>query len=258
MLHLVDVKIKKIQAIYKVDFEEKTITQHANRKVNTLVICLQGSCVLQQGRRKRVVDNTYIGIMPSETRYKIVAEDGTKCIFVEFYGTRIPMDRPDSFALKNIEEIRTLAKEVEYNWSVKSTGYELFAYEKVYQILRMIGLEMEESFLLSKKVNLIAPSIAYMQEHYDDFELSNEMLANQSDISVVYFRKIFTSAFGVPPMKFVQKIRMDKAKELLQSGMVKVTDVARLTGFSSIYSFSKTFKTVCGCAPTRYLPKEER
>lgn len=258
MLHLVDVKIKKIQAIYQIHCDEKVITQHANRKVNTIMICLNGSCLLQQGRRKRVVDDTHIGMMPSETRYKVVAEEGTKCLFIEYYGTRIAMDRPDSFVLKNMEEIRTIAEQVEHTWSVKETGFELFAYEKVYQILHMIGLELEEAFLLSKKVNLIAPSIAYMQKHYDDFELSNEMLANQSDISVVYFRKIFTSAFGVPPMKFVQKIRMDKAKELLQSGMVKVTDVARLTGFSSIYSFSKTFKTICGCAPTRYLPNEER
>lgn len=67
-----------------------------------------------------------------------------------------------------------------------------------------------------------------------------------SNISTVYFRKLFTKTFGISPIKYLKKIRMQKAKELLMADSGSISDIARLTGFTSISTFSKVFKAENG------------
>lgn len=51
---------------------------------------------------------------------------------------------------------------------------------------------------------------------------------------------------------YLKKIRMQKAKELLMADSGSISDIARLTGFTSISTFSKVFKAENGFSPTEY------
>jgi AraC-like DNA-binding protein len=46
--------------------------------------------------------------------------------------------------------------------------------------------------------------------------------------------------------------RMQVAKELLKSSRMPVGDIAKATGFNSIQSFNRVFKTMAGVTPTSY------
>ncbi len=252
MFQLSSITTQKIKGIYRIYFDEESIAKHVRRKTNIMLLSLKGTVVLQQGRRKRHVTHDNIGLIPQDTIYKIYAEKGSECIIIEFISDDIPLLRPDVFELDNPDEIINIIVDMEEAWSKKIMSYVPYCLMKFYQIIKGLSDAQAKGKIETKHLDIIAPSLRYIEEHFTDHDISNEIIAKQSEISVVYFRKIFTAAFHVSPMKYVQNLRMEKAKELLLSGLVSVTDVARLTGFSSIYSFSKTFKTACGCSPLQF------
>lgn len=256
MFQLTHVTVKSVNAFYRVRCKEQTIARHAHRNVDLLVLSLKGKVVLQQGRRKRIVNQTNLGLIPHDSVSKIIVEEGSECIIAEFMTEGLTLQRPDVFQLKDPVNIRERMIEAEKSWTKQVIGYTLQAYEAVYGCLADLACGLAKIQGKAKKLDLILPSIEYMEEHFTDHRISNEIMAKQSDISVVYFRKIFTGVYHESPMKHVQNLRMTKAKELLQSGLMNVTEVAKATGFSSIYSFSKTFKTACGYSPMKARSEE--
>lgn len=92
-----------------------------------------------------------------------------------------------------------------------------------------------------------------MERHFTDPMITNELIAEASNVSTVYFRKIFTEAYGVPPMRYVRQRRIEKAQSLLENGFSNISEVAESVGFNSVYHFSKSFKQLIGVSPTSYL-----
>ena len=72
------------------------------------------------------------------------------------------------------------------------------------------------------------------------------------DISPIYFRKLFQKIYKTSPIKYLIKIRINKAKEFLRGDYLSISDIAKLTGFSSVYTFSKAFKKETGISPSEY------
>lgn len=78
-----------------------------------------------------------------------------------------------------------------------------------------------------------------------------DSLANLATMSRSAFTQHFTAAFGLPPMKLVHHIRMQRAANLLQQGEeLSIDAVAHRVGFSSRSHFSRTFKRHYGVSPT--------
>ena len=78
-------------------------------------------------------------------------------------------------------------------------------------------------------------------------------LAKQCRISEVYFRRIFTSCYNMTPKQFLIDIRINKAKQLLSEGALKINAVAVKCGFSNQYHFCRIFKERTGLTPTEYM-----
>ena len=60
------------------------------------------------------------------------------------------------------------------------------------------------------------------------------------------------SLWGIPPMKYVNGIRIERAKELLAKTDKSITVIAEETGFSSIHYFSRYFKEKEHMTPQAY------
>ncbi|MBL8993486.1 MAG: AraC family transcriptional regulator [Spirochaetia bacterium] len=61
---------------------------------------------------------------------------------------------------------------------------------------------------------------------------------------------------GLRPIELVRKIKIEKAKELLRSGL-SATETADRTGFADLFYFSRVFRQVAGLSPTAYLRASE-
>lgn len=91
---------------------------------------------------------------------------------------------------------------------------------------------------------------AYMEQHFAENIALEDMLAMTS-FGKSYLLRQFTKQVGVSPYRYLQTIRIDKAKKFLEQG-VEPIEVAALAGFSHQSHFTNFFKAFIGLTPKQY------
>jgi AraC-like DNA-binding protein len=82
--------------------------------------------------------------------------------------------------------------------------------------------------------------------------LDMKKLIKELSISYSKFRKMFKQATGQSPNQYHLNLRLEKARELLSTTNLNVTEVAYQLGFDSVFYFSKLFKKKNGVSPKSY------
>ena len=92
----------------------------------------------------------------------------------------------------------------------------------------------------------------YIKNNLTADDLSQGAMADMAGISKDYFSRIFRSVTGMNYSKWLNMVRLDKATELLADRERTLTEIAMLSGFQSISSFNRVFRTEKGMAPGEY------
>lgn len=95
---------------------------------------------------------------------------------------------------------------------------------------------------------------AYMEQHYDR-DLSLSEVAEHVGMNAAYLSVLFKEAMGESYIKYLTRLRMERAKVLLSNGL-KVQQVSERTGYHTYRHFSEVFKKYTGKTPGQY--KEDR
>lgn len=77
-------------------------------------------------------------------------------------------------------------------------------------------------------------------------------LSNLTGLSKYYLLRSFTKQKGISPYSYLETIRIDRAKKLLEEGVSPI-DVALQTGFTDQSHFSNFFKKFIGLTPKQYM-----
>jgi AraC-like DNA-binding protein len=75
-------------------------------------------------------------------------------------------------------------------------------------------------------------------------------LSSQVSMSPFRFARVFRELVGMPPHKYLVRLRLQRASDLLQSGM-PVTDVCYAVGFNNLSHFIRSFHGYFGATPSR-------
>lgn len=101
------------------------------------------------------------------------------------------------------------------------------------------------------QVASVLPVIATMREQsHQAFKLDE--LAEMAYLSRFHFNRLFASVAGIPPVEFMTALRFERAKELLLTTDLSVTDVCFEVGFSSLGTFSSRFAHFVGLSPAEF------
>ena len=84
-----------------------------------------------------------------------------------------------------------------------------------------------------------------------------EDLASDLEVSARHLRRSFVKELGVSPIKYLQSIRLLRAKQLLGDTNLNVTQVAFSSGFRSVRRFNETFKRQYNLTPT-HIRKQQK
>lgn len=83
-------------------------------------------------------------------------------------------------------------------------------------------------------------------------ELSLADLAHSVNLSVWRLCHIFKSDVGMPPIRYLRLLRMERAKSLLESSFLSVKEIAFQVGLNDESHFVRDFKSTYGFSPALY------
>lgn len=96
----------------------------------------------------------------------------------------------------------------------------------------------------------------YIDNHYfEDIKIS--MFADKYFLSREYLMKLFKQQFSFGIHEYVQKVRMDKAKGLLDDSSLKIQDISEMLGYKDKNYFSKAFRNYYAVSPSEFRAGSE-
>ena len=136
----------------------------------------------------------------------------------------------------------------------KSPGYQL---RTRILLLEMMDFLTREDCLIEAAYgnnSLQRDMIAFVQAHYGE-KVSLAMLAEEFHLSEKYVSWYFKEHFSISFMQYVLHLRMSKAKDLLMTTDLPITEVALSCGYPSVNLFIRNFKEMYNVTPLQYRKK---
>ena len=127
----------------------------------------------------------------------------------------------------------------------------------LYTIVEIVNESAERTYINRGILKKIEKSADRIHEEFAS-DLSVAALAKEAEMSEVYFRKLFSLRFGMPPSHYIMQTRVSHAVKLMSLEKLSLEDIAEKSGFSALPYFSKVFKSIMGETPAKYrrsLPK---
>jgi AraC-like DNA-binding protein len=105
-----------------------------------------------------------------------------------------------------------------------------------------------------REIAEIAMAAAFMENHYMEALPMQRILA-ESHYSQRHFIRLFSSAYHMPPLKYLLGIRIRHACTLLRETDLSIMEIATMCGFEDSNYFSRIFRSNMDCSPSEYRKK---
>ena len=115
-------------------------------------------------------------------------------------------------------------------------------YDAMIQWLRQRRIQTERKDVLRAR--------KYIDEHFGE-PITLEMLSQMCSMHTTYFSVVFKEQIGMTYIKYLNVVRIEKAKQMLLAGE-KVKDVGERCGFGSPRYFTEKFKQYTGVTPDQF------
>ena len=94
----------------------------------------------------------------------------------------------------------------------------------------------------------------WLEKNFQD-EIKVDLLADKAGMSRRTFERRFKNATGDSPLRYLQRIRIENAKQLLEKGGKTFDEITYLVGYEDSSTFSRIFKKTTGLSPYLYKKK---
>ena len=109
----------------------------------------------------------------------------------------------------------------------------------------------ESGNLLAKRAQVI------IKHELGNTNLSITFLTDKMNITAPYLCYLFKRHFKETINHYINRLRIEKAKNILASTQLKINEIAELCGFSGVNYFTRTFKKTAGILPTQYRREKQ-
>lgn len=118
-----------------------------------------------------------------------------------------------------------------------------------YEILSKISQQLNED-----ETGIISEGIKYIENNFNS-SVSIGELAKMCAVSETSFRRLFKKTTGESPVRYINNLKISKAKELLKSSEITVEEISDFLSFYDKAYFCRTFKALAGLTPSEYRKK---
>ncbi len=252
MNELAAVYFKTDDSVY---FEAEETAAHASFRY-----IVQGEVCISTTMRQLILSRGTLYYIPEGISFSAAWQDGGDG-GIEFYSFDIISDKYDVGAGTGYFEIQSLpALSAPETWERFAEIFRLFRSGERVDRIRAVGkyyefyadalphLRAEESIICNEAVLC---AVSYMKEHYQE-EFSVAELAAACSISESRLYHLFCEELGSTPVYIKNKIRTERAAQLLKNTDASISAIAEAVGFHSAAYFRETFKQYTGTTPAAY------
>lgn len=226
---------------------------HKNRASHGIAFNLGGEreYIFDDGTVLTVKENDII-YLPKHSNYEVATKAYGDIYCVNFQCLGEEMFSPFVFHISNAEDIVKAYQNAEKVWKRGKEGREYRVLSELYRILYEMRRLQSAPYFPKTKQDLIKPAIEYIHKHYTEELMNMEKLSELCGVSYDYLRRLFQKIYGCSPIKYINDLKLKRAKELLSSGLYSVGEAALYAGFSDLSHFSRFFKENIGVSPSEY------
>ena len=223
------------------------------RKWYGICFAKRGRMVYYHNGQEYISDREHVLFLPKGATYTQSCTEAGEFPLINFQtAADIGPDHFISFSVSDLENYLREFHKLERLWLTRPPNGHLSALRSLYEILnRLYKSELAASE--NKNFDVIRPAVRYLEDHFTDPNLCNRILAEKAAVSEVYFRRVFKNKFGTSPKQYIQSLRIRNAEYLLRNEYLSISAVAEMSGFSSVYHFSRSFKLATDFTPSEYM-----
>lgn len=118
-------------------------------------------------------------------------------------------------------------------------------------MFEMFSLLLAEQPLLPKVDRRISAVMFFIEQNIEE-PLQIKHLAESAFLSDTQFKKLFKQQIGMTVMKYVTKLRMEKAEALLTHTDYSLQIIGEKVGYKELSAFSRKFSQYFGLSPTKF------
>ncbi len=204
-----------------------------------------------------VVKENNIIYLPKGSNYTVSATVPGHVWCINFQTLSKDTFPPFTLHFYSDEEVLNAYKSAEKAWRAAKEDREYTVISSLYKILYEIGKVNAAPYLPETKQELIQPAIEHIHKFYTKELINTQHLAALCGMSYDYLRQLFKKFYGLSPIKYINELKLKRAKELLSSGMYSVSEAAYHSGFSDLSHFCRFFKANTGVLPSEYNKKSD-
>ncbi|RSO58825.1 AraC family transcriptional regulator [Acinetobacter lactucae] len=123
--------------------------------------------------------------------------------------------------------------------------------ELLYHVLQHSGADAIKGLIIKGNLRPIYKICDFLQNHYHE-KITVDELAYQANMSISAFHKSFKKVTQLSPLQYLKVIRLHKAKQLLVSNQVNISEISSLVGYQNASQFSREFKKYFGVPPKKF------
>lgn len=116
---------------------------------------------------------------------------------------------------------------------------------------------VETPWMDREKNPVVLQAMQYLEEHYQEADLSQQTVADAVGMSPSYLSKLFKKELSMTFIDCLSMIRSQKAKLLLRNPSLKIYEIAQQVGYNSQHYFCTAFKRIYKISPMEYRKLKE-
>lgn len=248
--------VTKVPFVFYRQKEQYYSLNKVNRSSNGLTLILSGELNITYEDHTRTVYPGNIILQRMGDTYSLHANhpDGVEFIVISYLAD--PQESlfellPDRlFCTEHVSRFRNAFESAARIYASYDICHEALLRAVVQEILCNI---IRESYpvMLSREKNPVEFAKRYIDEFYAN-DLSADNIAAVVGLSPSYLRSLFKKSEGESPIHYLNRTRIERAKEMISSNMFRLEEVALACGFQNVYYFSRVFKEFTGVTPGKY------
>ena len=262
-----------IKVIWVADHSAFTVQNHTHEFYQLALCRKKGGTITIDGKAYEVMPDT-VYLMKKGVMHGMERFDDMRLIEIKFLASGEELIKrlnllPDAFSvsefpfMKNmlIQAVKEGLNGKVYCNETASSALKIFFATAIREFIKDLpneNLDSQGNKVYYGKTGYVNNDILilnlkpYIEENIHR-EITLQELADKVYFTPTYFIRRFKILWGVAPMKLVNKVRIEKAKQLLLNNELSVSQVARKCGYKSLHYFSRAFKQEEGISPTDYI-----